>query len=134
VTAPAWEVDPASLPTLAAVLRARLLSRVRIFEVFCESGRHRCLQVLTIDQRPFALGVARRQRSAIPELGDNQRESAATAVWLDTAPAVALVAVECRCRWDRVTVGWLREQIAAGRRRRVLDAATRRESRAARRP
>lgn len=47
-------VDPASIPELAEILRRRLLSKVRIFEGWCENG-DRLLQVIKVQRRPLAL-------------------------------------------------------------------------------
>src|SRR5688572_18818001 len=50
-------VDPASIPELAEILRRRLLSKVRIFEGWCENG-DRLLQVIKVQRRPLALAEA----------------------------------------------------------------------------
>jgi hypothetical protein len=123
----------ADIPALAAVLRAGLLRKVRVFEVWCKSGEHRCVQVLTIDGRPLALGVQVTEHSYIVIGGTSRSMTKHRAwtrgVWLDVAQARIPVAASCRCGDNLVIAGWLREQIAAGRRRRVLDAGTREEIR-----
>jgi hypothetical protein len=119
-----WDADPAAIPALAAVLRSGMLRKVRTFEMYCESGEHRRVQVLTIDRRPLALG---KQATLYRTAGDMRHRSWLRGVWLDVAPAYVPVAAECRCGDEYVPAGWLAEQIAAGQKRRVLDAATRRE-------
>ena len=47
-------VDPASIPELAAILRRNWLSKVRIYEGWCENG-DRLLQVVKVQGRPLAL-------------------------------------------------------------------------------
>jgi hypothetical protein len=50
-------VDPASIPELTEILRRRLLSKVRIYEGWCENG-DRLLQVIQVQRRPLALAEA----------------------------------------------------------------------------
>jgi hypothetical protein len=121
---------------LAAVLRTRLLSKVRVLEVWCKSGKHRCMQVLTIDKRPLALGYRSSLHSTIV-IGGTSRTGlrhldGLRAVWLDDAPPAVFIDADCRCGHQTVPAGWLRDQIDAGRRRRVLDSLARGEIRAAR--
>ena len=52
-------VDPASIPELAEILRRGLLSKVRIFEGWCENG-DRLFQVVKVHGRPLALAEAMR--------------------------------------------------------------------------
>jgi hypothetical protein len=55
---PAW-VDPATIPELTEIVRRRLLSKVRIFEGWCEKG-DRLFQVVKVHGRPLALAEAMR--------------------------------------------------------------------------
>jgi hypothetical protein len=120
-----WDADDlAAVPALAAVLRSGQLSKVRTFEGYCESGEHRCVQVLTVDSRPLAIG---KQASQARTGGHLRHRDWTRGVWLDVAPARIPVPAECRCGEEYVPAGWLAEQIAAGRKRRVLNAATRTE-------
>jgi hypothetical protein len=50
-------VDPATIPELAEILRRKWLSKVRIYEGWCENG-DRLLQVIKVRGRPLALGQA----------------------------------------------------------------------------
>lgn len=60
-------VDPASIPELAEILRRRLLSKVRIFEGWCENG-DRLLQVVKVQGRPLALArTAARASTGSPD-------------------------------------------------------------------
>ena len=52
-TAVPW-VDPASIPPLAEILHRGLLSKVRVFEGWCENG-DRLVQVVRVQRRPLAL-------------------------------------------------------------------------------
>jgi hypothetical protein len=50
------EIDPRTVPELAVVLRANMLSKVRLLDVACGAD-HRLVEVLRLKRRPFALGV-----------------------------------------------------------------------------
>ena len=126
-----WVADLETLPSLAAVLRAGLLSRVRVFDVFCDAESHRCVDVLIIDRRPLAPGKQRTQGATVVVGAEgrtfSRHRGRTLGVWLDQAQPRVPVGAECRCGDQLVTAGWLNEQLAAGRRRRVLDTATRQE-------
>lgn len=82
---PPW-VDPASIPELVEILRRRLLSKVRIFEGWCEKG-DRLFQVVKVHGRPLALAQV---MSVAPTGSPNPRRaehaehrSNYQAAWLD---------------------------------------------------
>jgi hypothetical protein len=144
---PPW-VDPASIPELAEILRRRLLSKVRIFEV-CENG-DRLLQVVKVQRRPLALaqrmirtGLTGSPNPAFrrdPRLAHRADYEAA---WLDLnwdayyaphgppAPDRSVVLqpylLSAQCQHERLPVplNWLREQVKAGVSKRVITQAVR---------
>jgi hypothetical protein len=118
-----WAADNlAAIPELAIIQRAGWLSKARIFALWCKTGEHRCVQVLTIDGRPLALG---KQATLYRTAGGMKHRGWMRGVWLDVAPAHIPVPAECRCsNKEYIPAGWLAEQIAAKQKRRVLDAAT----------
>jgi hypothetical protein len=128
-----WWVDPATVPELAAVLRAGLQSRVRLFEAVCERD-HRCAEVLRLGGRDLAFGyqagLSATIRAGAPEgssLAGAAHRQVRWGLWLDLAPDLTPMTAQCRCSNPRVPAWWLREQVSSHRRRRMLDDAARRE-------
>jgi hypothetical protein len=58
MTLPEPFVDPMTIPELRTILDRGLLSKVRIFEAWCENG-DRLFQVLKVGGRPLALARTR---------------------------------------------------------------------------
>ena len=135
-------VHPANTPGLQAILRRGLLSR-------CGSSRPRARA--GIDScRSSGSTVARGVRAVDPDAASRRtrpglsprppaHRASLTALWLDR-PDTVVTDIDGRyirtidrhtftCQDQSVDIPtrWLREQIAAGRRRRVIDEATRRE-------
>ena len=91
-------VEPSEIPELKAILRRGWLSKVRIFEVWCQNG-DRLVQVVRVQGRPLALtqaparplhsswaplnrrGAGRRHSSGAPAFYDHR--SFYEAAWLD---------------------------------------------------
>ena len=135
-------VPLARIPELQAILRAGLLSRVRIFEAVCERG-HRLVQVVRINDHPLVLGTwtpGRLRGEPGPDsVWPPAHRARWDAWWLDR-PGPIVTTVEgryvrtadrhtftCQDASEEIPMPWLREQVAAGRRRRAIDDAARRE-------
>jgi hypothetical protein len=141
-------VDPASIPELAEILRRRLLSKVRIFEGWCENG-DRLLQVIKVQRRPLAL-AQRMIRTATASPNPTFRRAPRPAhradyeaAWLDLnwdayymphdppAPGQSVILqpylLSAQCQHERLPVplDWLREQVKAGVSKRVITQAVR---------
>ena len=132
-------VRPEMIPELAAVLRAGLLSKVRLFEAVCERG-HRFVQVLRIAGRPLALATSTpiRQKPGVGPHWAPVHRGHWYGLWLDAPDIIVTLEdgrreyrnrfeASCQDEWVLIPTPWLRDQIAAGHRRRVIDEATRRE-------
>jgi hypothetical protein len=141
-------VDPASIPELAEILRRRMLSKVRIFEGWCENG-DRLLQVIKVQGRPLALAqrmILASTESPNPAFRRGTRAAHRAdyeAAWLDLnwdayyaphgppAPDRSVVLrpylLSAQCQHDRLPVplDWLREQVNAGISKRVITQAVR---------
>jgi hypothetical protein len=141
-------VDPASIPELAEILRRRLLSKVRIFEGWCENG-DRLLQVIKVQGRPLALAQRMIKTStASPNPAFRRGTRAAhradyEAAWLDLdwgayymphdqpGPDQTVVRhpylLSAQCQHERLPVplDWLREQVKAGISKHLITQATR---------
>jgi hypothetical protein len=141
------------IPELQTILRRGLLSKVRIFEAWCEStkNRDRLAQVLKVGGRPLAF--ARELRgTGMMQVGAPSRYKMRNVtpprygMWLDMDPGIYYVPREPptpgatswevhplriggQCRHEHVSIpaDWLREQIEMGVRKRVIDAKARRE-------
>jgi hypothetical protein len=141
-------VDPTNIPELTEILRRRLLSKVRIFEARCEKS-DRLFQVVKVQGRPLALA----QAMAISSTGSPNpaaRRSAHAdhrsywqAAWLDLSwdsyylphdppePGQTvirqpyLLSAQCLHEQLPVPLDWLREQVNAGIRKRVITNETR---------
>ena len=74
--------DPSTIPELQVIIRRRLLSKVRIYEGWCENG-DRLLQVIKVNGRPLVLAHSmlkvggNRQATRLAHRGTGQ------AMWLD---------------------------------------------------
>jgi hypothetical protein len=94
-------VDPASIPELAEILRRRLLSKVRIFEGWCQDG-DRLLQVIKVQRRPLALAQRMIVASTSSPTPAFQRGTRAAhragyeAAWLDLSHDVYFVPIMVR--------------------------------------
>jgi hypothetical protein len=156
---PPW-VDPASIPELAEILRRRLLSKVRIFEGWCENG-DRLFQVVKVHGRPLALAETMSVAATGSPNPDYRRgthsahRSHYEAAWLDLswnayfAPIMLppeespgarqwvltpyLLSAQCQHESLPVPLDWLREQVNAGVSKRVITQTVRFEMGARRR-
>jgi hypothetical protein len=141
------EIDPRTVPELAVVLRANMLSKVRLLDVACAAD-HRLVQVLRLKRRPFALGVDTTMIHGTDEAAKwywfptgngwaMNRRGRWLGVWLDE-PDQEIRTVNgpqlhnrftftCRgghCS-EEITLPWLRSQLESGRRRIVITDAIR---------
>ena len=149
-------VDPASIPELTEILRRRLLSKVRIYEGWCENG-DRLLQVIQVQRRPLALAeamsVAATGSPNARRAEHAEHRSHRQAAWLDLSWDAYFARIWVRpeesqfldtqhdsgqwvlkpywlsaqCRHENLPVplDWLREQVNAGIRKRVITNETR---------
>lgn len=141
-------VDPASIPELAAILRRNWLSKVRIYEGWCENG-DRLLQVVKVQGRPLALArTAARASTGSPNPAFRRaahwdHRSQWEAAWLDLSwdayyaphdtpePGQSVVLqpyrLSTQCQHERLSVplNWLREQVNAGVSKRLITQAVR---------
>jgi hypothetical protein len=149
-------VDPATIPELAEIIRRKWLSKVRIYEGWCESG-DRLLQVVKVQGRPLALArAAARASTGSPNPAFRSgphwdHQSYWQAAWLDLswdayylphdAPRrgqsvvlhPCLLSAECQHGSLSVPLEWLRLQLGAGASKRVITEAVRLEMGAPRR-
>jgi len=153
VPQPPW-VDPAAIPELAEILRRRLLSKVRIFEARCEKS-DRLLQVVKVHGRPLVLAEAMSVAATPnPRRAEHsEHRSHYQAAWLDLSWDAYFARIWVRpeesqfldtqhdsgqwvlkpywlsaqCRHENLPVplDWLREQVNAGIRKRVITNETR---------
>jgi len=143
-------VDPANIPELTEILRRRLLSKVRIFEARCEKS-DRLFQVVKVQGRPLALAQAMAISSTASPNPAFRRSTHADhrsywqAAWLDLTwnsyyaphdppePGKTVILqpylLSAQCLHERLPVplDWLREQVHAGIRKRVITDKTRLE-------
>lgn len=140
-------VDPATIPELREILRRRLLSKVRIFEGWCDQG-DRLLQVVKVGGRPLALALRALHTTAFQVGSPGPRQHLehripGQAMWLDLdwklyyvpfAPPAAgeskqiyPIRLGAQCAHQRLSVpaDWLREQVSAGVAKRIITNATR---------
>jgi hypothetical protein len=141
-------VDPASIPELVEIQRRRLLSKVRIFEGWCENG-DRLLQVVKVQRRPLALAqrmIVASTSSPNPAFRRDthvEHRAAWEAAWLDLnwdayylphdPPARGqsvvlrpyLLSAECQHESLPVPLVWLCEQVKAGVSKRAITQAVR---------
>src|SRR5262249_33644894 len=144
VTLPEPYMDPATIPEFRTVLERRLLSKVRIFEAWCENGDRLC-QVLKIQRRPLAVARSRRDSvtlSANPAL--NLQHSLGhrehwQGMWLDLdwrayylprdeeSDVLRPIRLSTQCQHERLLIwgDWLRQQVLDGVRKYVITDATR---------
>jgi hypothetical protein len=131
---PPW-VDPASISELAEILRRRLLSKVRIFEVRCEKS-DRLVQVLRINGRPLALTQAGLKvgttQAGVGHTGTRlAHREFHEAMWLDLPPEVYRVTREktsmvlriaAECAHERITIpaDWLIHELETGNNKVIL--------------
>ena len=144
---PPW-VDPATVPELAEILRRKWLSKVRIYDGWCENG-DRLLQVITVQGRPLALARAAALAStgspnpAYRRSAHLDHRSYWQAAWLDLSwdayflphdppepgQSVTLrpyvLSVQCQHERLAVPLKWLRGQVNTGVSKRVITSAVR---------
>lgn len=141
------EIDPRTVPELAVILRTKgMLSKVRRLDVVCERD-HRLVQVIRIPRRGlFAFGI---DTTMIHGSGEAARwmwfparqggwamgrRGRWLGIWLDepdieirtvNGPQIhnrfTFTCTDWHCSKE-ITLPWLREQIAAGRRRIAITA------------
>jgi hypothetical protein len=140
------EVDPRTVLELAVILRTKMLSKVRMLDVACEA-EHRLVQVLRVARRPFVLGIDTTVIHGLDEAARKWywfptpkgewamgRRGRWLGVWLDepdqeirtvNGPQLhnrfTFTCADWHCSKE-ITLPWLREQIAADRRRVVITA------------
>jgi hypothetical protein len=141
-------INPESIPELQTIMRLGLMSKVRLFDAWCEQG-DRLFQVVKVQRRP--LGLARRmvrtsQSSPNPAFRRatySAHRAAWNAMWLDLDPLAYYLpheppepgesrilrpyrlSAECQHQGLSVPGDWLREQVENGVTKRVIDNATR---------
>jgi hypothetical protein len=148
MTLPEPFVDLATVPELRTILDRGLLSKVRIFEAWCEQG-DRLFQVVKIRGRPLAFARIRRDSITLspnPAFHGQRRlghRKDRQAMWLDLhwklyyvpfePPAageskqIYPIRLSAQCQHERLSVpaDWLREQVRAGVAKRIITNATR---------
>jgi hypothetical protein len=141
-------VDSTTIPELVAILSRGWLSRVRIFEGWCENG-DRLLHVVKVQGRPLALARAAARAStgspnpAFRRAAHWDHQSYWQAAWLDLswdtyylphdAPRRGqsvvlhpyLLSAECQHGSLSIPLEWLRGQVEAGASKRVITEAVR---------
>jgi hypothetical protein len=133
---PPW-VDQSTIPELREIRRLGLLARVRIFEARCQNG-DRLLDVIRVNGRPLALGWQAIGAAVVVDAlegGPRQYHRVPLlAIWLDVDrmldPPIRLwFPTQCQHESVQVPADWLRGQVEAGLRKRVvvIDDAARRE-------
>jgi hypothetical protein len=125
-------VDPATVPELVEILSRGWLSKVRIFEGWCES-RDRLLQVVSVNGRPLALArAAARATTGSPNpaflrRGHWDHRAYVQAAWLDLSGDARWLSAQCRHVSLSIPLVWLRGQLEAGTSKRVITEAARLE-------
>jgi hypothetical protein len=141
-------VDPATIAELAEIIRRKWLSKVRIYDGWCENG-DRLLQVIKVQGRPLALArTAARASTGSPNPAARRgahwdHRSHWEAAWLDLSwdayflpheppqPGQSVVLqpylLSVQCQHERLSVplAWLRDQINGGVSKRVITSAVR---------
>jgi hypothetical protein len=136
---PPWAADLTNIPELHEILRRRLLSKIRIFEGWCEKG-DRLFQVVEVHGRPLALAKAMSvAATGSPGRAEHSEHRANyQAAWLDLSwdAYVArisgrvtpyLLNAQCQHEHLPVPLDWLREQVSAGVSKCVITPAVRLE-------
>jgi hypothetical protein len=149
--------DPSTIPELQVIIRRRLLSKVRIYEAWCENG-DRLLQVINVNGRPLVL-----VRSMLKVGGGGSTRLAhrgtGQAMWLDlpidtyigsrrplsldttgmVVPAgaatfvrmeeVSFIQISAQCAHERLPIpaDWLIRELRQGVTKRIITEATRME-------
>jgi hypothetical protein len=135
----------ADIPELHEILRRGLLSKVRVFEIRCETN-DRLLQVLQINRRPLAITKAGLKVSVGNRGTSLEHRGTLQALWLDLpietyisssrnldsdgrSRQVFFRRLSAECAHERVSIpaDWLIHQIQAGTRKVILTDATRME-------
>jgi hypothetical protein len=140
--------DPASIPELQVIIRRRLLSKVRIYEGWCENG-DRLLQVIKVNGRPLVLA-----RSMLKVGGGGStplaHRSTGQAMWLDLPidtyigsrrpvsldatgrleiERVSFLRISAQCAHERISIpaDWLIRELEQGVTKRIITETTRME-------
>jgi hypothetical protein len=140
---PPWAADLTNIPELHEIIRRRLLSKVRIFEGWCENG-DRLFQVLKVHGRPLALAKvmsvaatgspnpAFRRGTHAAHRADYEAASLDLS-WDAYVARIAgrvtpyLLNAQCQHEHLPVPLDWLREQVSAGVSKCVITPAVRLE-------
>jgi hypothetical protein len=139
--------DPSTIPELQVIIRRRLLSKVRIYEGWCENG-DRLLQVIKVNGRPLALARSMlkvggyRQDTHLAHRGTGQ------AMWLDLPidtyigsrrrlsldtpgriEEVSFLRISAQCMHERISIpaDWLIAELRQGVTKRIITETTRME-------
>jgi hypothetical protein len=138
--------DPSAIPELQEIIRRRLLSKVRIFEGWCENG-DRLLQVIKVRDRPLALArgmlkVGGGGATRLAHRGTGQ------AMWMDLPidtyitsrrpmsldPTgktweVSFLRISAQCAHERLSIpaDWLIRQLRADAKKVIINDAVRME-------
>jgi hypothetical protein len=140
--------DPATIPELQVIIRRRLLSKVRIYEGWCENG-DRLLQVIKVNGRPLML-----TRSMLKVGGGGAtrlaHRSTGQAMWLDLpidtyigsrrplshdatgrleTEQVSFLRISAQCAHERISIpaDWLIRELEKGVTKRIITETTRME-------
>lgn len=121
----------AAREALRPLLRGARLSRFRLLDIACPD-QHRFAQVVRTASGPLVLGMGQAVRGysvTEGEIGSGRRLVASVAEHRHRAQPVTYllprlhaayrVEVQCTCRRAEIPVEWIREQLAAGRKRVV---------------
>ena len=138
--------DPSTIPELQVIIRRRLLSKVRIYEGWCENG-DRLLQVIKVNGRPLVLA-----RSMLKVGGGGSTHLAhrntGQAMWLDLPidtyigsrrplsldttgriEEVSFLRISAQCAHERIAIpaDWLIQELRQGVTKRIITETTRME-------
>jgi hypothetical protein len=138
--------DPSTIPELQVIIRRRLLSKVRIYEGWCENG-DRLLQVIKVNGRPLVLA-----RSMLKVGGGGSTRLAhrntGQAMWLDLPidtyigsrhplsldttgriEEVSFLRIGAQCAHERISIpaDWLIRELRQGVSKPIITEATRME-------
>jgi hypothetical protein len=149
--------DPSTIPELQVIIRRRLLSKVRIYEGWCENG-DRLLQVIKVNGRPLVLarGMLKVGGGGSTRLA---HRSTGQAMWLDLpidtyigsrrplsldttgnrrqigaalpvrSEEVSFMRISAQCAHERISIpaDWLIRELRQGVTKRIITEATRME-------
>lgn len=136
--------DPATIPELQEIIRRRLLSKVRIYELRCGQS-DRLLQVLKVNGRPLALAYSM-LRVGGGSTTRNGHRGAGQAMWMDLPNdtyiaarrpldpqmwEVSFLRISAQCAHERLSIpaDWVLRELRQGITKRIIDNAARLEMR-----